>query len=188
MSEVIVNLINTAAESRRNNRLADAHRDLTEAVKLCRSAGAQPELVRALKGLGQIQRDKGRVDAALPLYEEAVSICRKYCDDLMLAHTVRHLGDIHRALGDVELAESNYQEALVLYRGNESTSPLDLANAIRPLAILWHDAGEIEEATSLWTEAKDLYVKADVKAGVNECENRLAELGRRRREQSRTDG
>ena len=52
----------------------------------------------------------------------------------------------------------------------------------------YKNTGEIDEATSLWTEAKDLYAKADVKAGVNECENRLAGLGRRRREQSRTDG
>jgi|SRR6516162_451999 len=38
------------------------------------------------------------------------------------------------------------------YRRQEQTVPLDLANAIRPLAILKEQAGEVEEAKSLWKE------------------------------------
>ena len=34
--------------------------------------------------------------------------------------------------------------ALALYRSHERTPPLDLANTIRPLAILKDDAGEVE--------------------------------------------
>ena len=169
-------LMQQAQRARREHRPADAHRDFTEAVTLCRETGDQIELVHALKGLGQIERDLGRGDAALPLYEEAVAICRQLDDPLVLAHTVRHLGDIHQDAGRAELAEPCYDDALALYRGNDKTAPLDLANAIRPLAILKDDAGETEVAKRLWQEARDLYAAADVQEGFVESSERLARL------------
>ncbi len=178
MSDAAIKLVRQADRARRENRLADAHRDLVEAVALCRQAGVQRELVQALKGLGQIERDLGRGEAARPLYEEAVAICRKEGDPLTLAHTVRHLGDIHQDAGRVEVAERCYREALALYRSNQRTAPLDLANAIRPLAILKEDAGEAEEARRLWEEARDLYAAVILREGVAESAARLARLSR----------
>ncbi len=139
----------------------------------------QSELGQGLKKLGQIYRDLGRAHAALPVYEEAVAICREKGDALDLAHTVRHLGDIQRHEGHAKLAEDCYLEALTIYRGDAQTPLLDLANAIRPLAILKDEAGEIEEAKRLWEEAKRLYAAVDVAAGVRECSARLARLAQR---------
>ena len=65
-----------------------------------------------------------------------------------------HLGDVHRHEGQAKLAEGCYLAALALYRGRQETPSLDLANAIRPLAILKDDAGEVEEARRLWEEAR----------------------------------
>jgi tetratricopeptide (TPR) repeat protein len=178
MSDAAINLMRKAGRARRENRLADAHRDLVEAVALGRQTGVQRELVRALKALGQIERDMGHGGAALALYEEAVAICRTEGDVLTLAHTVRHVGDIHRDAGRVELAEPCYQEALALYRGHEGAPLLDLANTVRPLAILKGDAGEIEEARRLWEEARDLYGAENVQEGVAEASARLARLSR----------
>ncbi len=176
MSDAAIQLVRRADRARREHRLSDAHRDLVKAVELCRQAGELRALVRSLKALGQIERDRGRGDAARPLYEEAVAICREEGDPLTLAHTVRHLGDIHRDAGRVELAEPCYHEALALYRSHERPPPLDLANAIRPLAILKDDAGEVEEARRLWEEARDLYAAVNVREGVAECSARLARL------------
>jgi tetratricopeptide (TPR) repeat protein len=177
LSNEALSLMRRADRARRENRLADAHREWSEAVVLCREAGEPAELVQALKGLGQIERDLGRGDAARPLYEEAVALCRRGADALALAHTVRHLGDIHRDAGRLELARPCYDEALALYRGSPRTAPLDLANTVRPLAMLKEHAGEIEEARRLWTEARDLYAAANVGEGVAECSARLARLG-----------
>jgi hypothetical protein len=66
---------------------------------------------------------------------------------------------------------------IALYRSSERTAPLDLANAIRPLAILKEGAGDIEEARRLWEEARDLYAAADVGEGADECSARLERLG-----------
>ena len=116
MSDSPVTLLQRAARARRDalsgriadaeNLVAEAHRDVVEAVGLCRHSGEQHELVQALKALGQIERDLGRNEAARLSYEEAVAICRDQDDPLSLAHTVRHLGDIHRDAGRVVLAES----------------------------------------------------------------------------------
>ncbi len=174
--DAAIRLIKQADRARREHRLTDAHRDLVEAVALCRQAGERRELVRALKGLGQLERDLGHGDAARPLYEEAVAICREEGDPLTLAHTVRHLGDIHQDAGRVELAEPCYREALALYRKYQRTPPLDLANAIRPLAILKDNAGEVEVARRLWEEARDLYASVGVREGVAESSARLERL------------
>jgi tetratricopeptide (TPR) repeat protein len=176
MSDVADKLMQQAVQARKEKRLDDAKRDWAEALELCRLEGMKRDLVVALKGLGQIERDIGRGDAALPLYDEAVALCREVDEPLALAHTIRHLGDIHLEAGRLELAEPCYHEALTLYRGNERTGALDLANAIRPLAILKEQKGEVKEARSLWAEAKELYAAVDVAAGVAESSRHIAHL------------
>lgn len=171
-----VTLMRLAARARSEARLDDAHRDYAAAVATCRRDGEPRELVQALKGLGQIERDLGHGDSARPLYEEAVAICRTLDDPLALAHTVRHLGDIHRDGGRAEQAEPCYHEALALYRGHEQTSSLDLANAIRPMAILTAEAGREEDARRLWEEAKHHYAAANVQEGVAESSDRIRRL------------
>ena len=123
-------LIARGYRARRKGALLDAHRHFAEAVSRCRRSGNSPALAHALKGLGQIERDLGRGDAARPLYEEAIAICRRERDPLRLAHTVRHLGDIHQDAGRVELAEPCYREALAIYRAHQGTARLDLANTL----------------------------------------------------------
>ena len=153
-----------------------AHRLYAKAVERCRQAEMRRELIRALKGLGQIERDSNNGAAALALYEEAVALCRQEGDALMLAHTVRHVGDIHQEGGRDDLAEPCYIEALSIYRCDNETLPLDLANTIRPFALLKENAGEVEEAKRLWAEARDLYAVAKVAQGVAESSRRLARL------------
>ena len=131
------------------------------------------EAVQALRALSEVERDLGRDDEALKLYEEAVDVCRAADDPLLLAHTIRHLGQLHHDAGRAEEAERCYLEALELYRGHENAPPLDVANAVRPLAILQEDAGDTEAARRLWEEALDLYEACGVKAGVDECSERL---------------
>lgn len=171
-----IELMEQAWGARRENRLDEAHKNLVEAVSLCRQSGAQRELVLALGKLGHVELDLGKNDAARAVYEEAITICRDEEDPLSLAHTVRHLGDVHRHVGRLEDTEACYQEALELYRNHEQPPTLDLANAIQPIAILKEDAGMVQEAKQLWAEARYLYRAVDVKDGVAECSDHLARL------------
>jgi tetratricopeptide (TPR) repeat protein len=169
-------LIQQAHQARRENRPQDAQRDLAEAVAICRRSGSQLELARALCGLGQIERDLNRRDAALGHYQEAVVIYRGERNFLRLAHAIRHVGDILRHHRRYELAGPCYQEALTIYRGHEETSQLDLANALRGFALLKEETGDAAGARSAWQEAKELYAAVKVEAGVAESARRVESL------------
>ena len=174
MHAAAIELIERAQRARRQERLADARRDLVEAVSLARGGGERATLARALEALGQIERDLRQDESARPLYEEAVGIRRDEGDPLALAHSIRHLGDLHRRAGRLDEAERLYHEALGLYRGQGDPPRLDLANAVRPLALVKDAKGEVDEATRLWEEARTLYESVNVREGVAECAARLA--------------
>jgi ankyrin repeat protein len=149
----------------------EARASFAEAAKRSRESAARRELVEALKGVAQVDRDLGRRAEALPFYEEAVAVCREIGDPLLLAHTIRHLGDLHHDDGRDDLAEPLCAEALALYRSADA-SPLDLANALRSLAM-------IKDSEELWEEAFQLYVATNVPPGIAETALRLAHLAHR---------
>ena len=165
------------SEEQLQQMVDSVHVMLVDAVAICREADAQRELVHALRKLGHVEQEMGREDVTRTLYEEAVTVSRLQDDPLLLAHSIRHAGDIHRRLGQTETAQECYDEALVLYRNHAQPPKLDFANAIRPMAILKEDAGNVEEAKALWEEARDLYAEVDVQEGVDECANYLVRLG-----------
>jgi tetratricopeptide (TPR) repeat protein len=161
MTSAALNLLWHAGQARRENRLAEARRDLMGAVDICRRAAVPADIAFALNRLGQIERDLQNLDVARAHYEEAAAIYRQRGDTLALAHTIRHVGDIHQDAGRWELAEPCYDEALMLYRSCRGTRRSDLANAIRSMAIQKEHTGDIERARLLWKEARDLYASLD---------------------------
>ncbi len=176
MTDPANNLIQDALRARRENRFDEAKRALVEAVDICRRSGLRSELAKALAGLGQIERDLGRNDVALQHYEEAAAIYRAEGLGLKLAHAVRHAADIQRHEGRYDQSEANYDEALRIYRTDDATSQLELANALRGMALLREETGKKEEARMVWREARDLYAAAGIDAGVSESSNRLKQL------------
>jgi len=104
-------------------------------------------------------------------YEEAVELFRGIGEPLVLAHVVRHLGDVYLEQDCAELAEPCYHEARNLYLSQGDNSSLDLANAIRSLAMLrW------EQSKALWKEAQALYTNLDVGSGIDESKARISAL------------
>jgi hypothetical protein len=63
-------------------------------------------------------------------------------------------------------------------RGSEATKPLNLANALRGMAILKQKNGGIAEAKALWEGAGRLYESVDVSEGVVESAKRVGELSK----------
>jgi tetratricopeptide (TPR) repeat protein len=126
---------------------------------------------------GQELRRRGesarRTDGAMArlCYEEAVVLFRETDEPLVLAHTIRHLGDVYLEQGRPDLAEPCYHEALGLYRSHADESSLDLANAVRSLAVLrW------EQAKMLWEEVRSLYTGLSIEAGIKESAARVEAL------------
>jgi tetratricopeptide (TPR) repeat protein len=176
MAESIDNLLHEAMRARRERRHEDAKQDLLSAAKLARAGGSPQDLASVLTALGQVERDLNHLDTARNRYEEAAEIHRAEGNQLRLAHAIRHVGDILRHEKQMDRAEACYHEALAIYRNHRDTSPLEMANAIRGMAILSSELGRREQAQALWKEARDLYASAQVVAGVEESERRIAEL------------
>jgi tetratricopeptide (TPR) repeat protein len=114
------------------------------------------------------RRKEGRKREAERFYVEAAELARSEGDQTALAHALRHLSDLARARGASAKASQNASEAVVLYR--QSGDTLGLANAIRLKALSVDDP---QEAQACWQEARDLYSRLGVDAGVAECESHL---------------
>ena len=128
----------------------------------------------------QARRDRmeGRLREALTGYERAADIARTANDMGQLAHAQRHVGDLLRELGQNRSAESAASEAVALYRQHCDDASLDLANALRVLALAQESLGQSPEAGRSWREARSLYTAVGVLPGVHECDQHIARLGR----------
>lgn len=175
-STTAAGLISSGYQARRDHRLDDARNCFSRALNLIGNSGDKLTRAQAHAGLGQIERDRKNIGAALKHYQLAVELYRKQEDPLTLAHTVRHVADIHLGEGNIEQAQRNYKEALEIYRAHESTPTLDLANTLRGYALLMGESGNSEEATMLWQETQGLYEQLGIEAGVAECRSHLAFL------------
>ncbi len=169
MTEKLKELVAEAAQARRERR-PEAKQVWMEVTALAHESGDRQTLIRGYSGIAQAERDAGNNGAAIEPQEEAVKLCREEGDALLLAHTVRHLGDVLRHEKRLEEAERCYDEAIAIYRREDAES-LDFANALRPMALLQEDMGR--DARELWREARDLYERAGVEAGVKEAERHL---------------
>ncbi|MCC6988548.1 MAG: tetratricopeptide repeat protein [Acidobacteria bacterium] len=158
-----------AVEGRRAGRPEDAWRHLLAGEAICRSTGRRRDLVTVLAGMAQLHRDAGDAVSALPLFEEAVTHCQQLRDPHRLAHALRHLGEVHRELRHFDRAQQHLRDAVDRYRSQPDTAPLDLANAVRPLASCLERQGADDEARACWIEARDLYAALGLDAGVAEC-------------------
>ncbi len=162
---------------RKEGQYDDAIMLLEEARYLCSEFGFREEMARVLAIYAQIERDHDKIEPALEYYHKALDILRGLSSPLKTAHTLRHIADIQREKGKLEISEKNYTEALNIYRYDERTGSLDLANAVRGFALLKEDMENVRDAIQLWEEARDLYQEVGVAEGVGECEDRIKLLG-----------
>ena len=125
---------------------------------------------------GRKARAQGRLEEARRLYSKAAKLYLSELNPLAYAHTIRHIADMYLDESNYSAAIPLYEEALELYRSNLDTRLLDLANAVRPYALLQEATGNKDAARPLWREARDLYASLRIKAGVQECEGHLANL------------
>ena len=125
---------------------------------------------------GRQARKENQLAAARTHYAGAAQIYRDRNDLLAYAHTIRHIADMHLHEANYAEARPLYEEALELYRSSLDTKLLDLANTVRPYALLHEGLGDRETAAELWQEARNLYGSLRLDAGIRECDAHLADL------------
>ncbi len=125
---------------------------------------------------GKRARAERDLDGARVHYADAAEIFRKEDNRLAYAHTIRHIADMF--LDEAKHIEAGplYEEALEIYRGSLDTKLLDLANTVRPYALLHEATGNMKLAREHWQEARNLYASLRLDIGVEECGKHLAAL------------
>lgn len=175
--------------ARREKRGEDAELAFREAVDVFRRSGRNDDLAHDLTRLAQVERDAGRYADALDHQTAAVAICRSLNDRPRLPHAIRHLADIYHALGRHREADPHYVEMQALYKAMPSVPPLEIANAMRSVAIHAEAMGDPEESQRLWRDVRDRYAALDhelfrltgekANRAVAECDRHLADLAQR---------
>ena len=72
-------------------------------------------------------------------------------------------------------AEPLYLEAEAIYRQQGEEAELDLANTLRGLALVNESSGRSDAARLLFQQARELYAKCKVEAGVAGCNEKLSQ-------------
>ena len=147
--------------ARREKRPDDARTAFAEAADLFRRLEAPADLVHALTRQAQIERDGGFFDKALEYQLQALAVSRTLNDRKTLAHVIRHAGDIFQASSRHGEADPCSREMLYLYRSAADVAPLEMANAIRSVALHKEYAGDKIAARLLWQEARERYGALD---------------------------
>ena len=174
MSETFPELFAQGYKARRENRIADSRAIFIKAVRSAAEAGDRPSLAEALCGLGQAERDIGNLEAAHLHYAGAATLYREIGPPERLAYAIRHEADVLREECRPAEAEPLYLEAASLYREQGEEAELALANTLRGLALTAELSGKPDASQSLWKEARQLYAKCNVQAGVADCDKKLS--------------
>ncbi len=174
MGENFKELFARGYQARRENRAADSRAVFIHGVRSAAEEGDRVSLAEALCGLAQAERDIGNLEAARHHYASAATLYREIGPPERLAYAVRHEADMLREESQPAEAEPLYLEAASIYRQQGDEAALDLANTLRGLALAAESSGKPDAARSLWQEARRLYAKCNVQAGVAECDQKLS--------------
>jgi hypothetical protein len=174
MPESLKELLARGYRARSENNLAEARAAFLEAVRRAAVETDRSSLAEALCGLAQAERGIGNPEAAGHQYANAALLYRELDLPERLAYALRHEADILRETCKPGEAEPLYREAENIYRQLGDAATLDLANTLRGLALASDAAAASDASKALWREARELYEKCKVTAGIEECDRKLS--------------
>jgi len=129
-----------AEEAVRQERLDDAERRYREVIE--QAAGAADEglpVARAIDGLADLCRDRGRLSEAALLYERSAAMWERLLGpgQPRLAVTQHNLGAVYLSMGKLQQAEERFLGALAIWEevyGRDSPQAENSRRALRALA------------------------------------------------------
>jgi len=120
-------------------------------------------------------RRQGRLSDATALYEEAAESFQREQQPARWAHALRHAAEFALRAGDGVTSLREARAVLEYYRNTPPTT-LEMANALRVIALAEAAGGELDNAVEHWNEARRLYHEAGVADGVLEADRHVALL------------
>jgi tetratricopeptide (TPR) repeat protein len=156
-------LIRISAGCALSGDLAEAERRLAKAYALFQELADRQGLAASLGNQASILRTRGKLDAAMCLFQEQERTFRELEDERGLAASLRNQALILETRGNLDGAMKVLKEADRLCRGVDDKE--GLADSLdRQALILWR-RGELDEATKLLMEAIPLRIYRE-QAGI----------------------
>jgi tetratricopeptide (TPR) repeat protein len=122
-----------------------------------RREGVLPKnLVNALIGVAEIDAETGDREASAKKWNEVLAIARGEEDELSEAIASRGLGSMWLTAGDLARAEPLLRRSLSIMESNGGATPVDLANALSGMALLYRARNKLALAEAAWSKALEL--------------------------------
>ena len=148
----------------------------------------QPDVqVDVLRSVGDIQRLRGRYDAARAPLEEAASVAQQAfgAGDPRTLDAVVALSRLDEARGDLSAAQARLEPAIAAYRARSGADSVPLAHAMQQLGMMLLRQRQVPTAVALESEALAMYRRLlpDASDDINRASvglgEALSEAGRR---------
>lgn len=170
-------LLDQGEDRRREGQPDAARRCFAEAINSFHLDRDLSGEARALTRQAQMARDAGDLAWAQHDQQAAIALLRQAGDGHALAHALRHAGDIFLEAGEADRAAAALAEAFLLYEASPDASPLEIANAVRSVALLAEALHQPDQARLMWQDARNRYTQVPHgAAGVAEADAHLATL------------
>jgi predicted ATPase len=150
-----------------------AHEMHTESLALYRELDDKWSIALALANLGLVALNKGQYEQAQSLLAGSLNLRRELGDRQGIAQSLNNLGIVMRSMGKQSESQSLHAESLAMFEelGDRWSVALTLANL--GFVALQEDVGK---ALSLFNDSLSLSIELDLKAGIANCLEGLAEV------------
>lgn len=125
------------------------------AIETLRGRNSDPELAKAISGLGLLLMFRGDATAAEPLARESIDLHREIFgeDHPAFADSVSILAYVKQELGDLEAAEKWQRHSLTVLRKHYGEDHPSIARSAYNLALILAEGGAFDEAEGLFRQA-----------------------------------
>jgi tetratricopeptide (TPR) repeat protein len=146
----IAELIDVGKELFYQKRFDEAREALLQCEELAVRLGDDHGNAWAKQYLGRIERDSGKLDDAMRLYEQALELAERIPDSKLVAVINDQIGTTFRLQGNLDRAEQHFRIAM-------ATDPQNAPYAKANLAIVHQQRGQVKRASVLDEEARSEY-------------------------------
>jgi eukaryotic-like serine/threonine-protein kinase len=131
--------------------LAEAERLGTAALELLRRGGEPHQLADALNNLALIEKSRGKLDGAIPLFEEAIGINKRIYGDRhpVVAVTLENLGSVYMRRREYDKALALLDEVLAIREAVLGSESLPAARTRFNMGVVASESGDFARAFEL---------------------------------------
>jgi tetratricopeptide (TPR) repeat protein len=147
---------------------------LRQAADLYKTMGAYVDRARVLLWLGEMSRNRNRLEDAREAYVGALEALQREPNAEVEADIHAAFGQLNRDLGDLSAAAEDYENAIKLKEKIESKS--DLADMYAGQGAIFEDLGDLGSAQASYERSLELFEEATKYSGIADASDHLGHI------------